>query len=110
VLNDRQLPRQWRTEFDDPQLAHEFRAAPMGPHSDRLRRLLIVMRSAAPMAGRPLLVDREDGRLDVGVVPEVPGDPIVVPGDPVAQDDWPEAERRAFALRWKTVFGKDVPW
>src|SRR5262245_32689982 len=109
ALDDRQLPRQWRAEYADPELAREFRANPLGPHSDRLRRLAAMLRSA-PLAGRPVILEREDGRLDVGTLPDLIGDPIEISGEPVDGGDRAEAERRAFAIRWRAVFGTEVPW
>lgn len=109
TLSDRQLPRQWRLGYEDPELAREFRAAPLGPHSERLRRLLEIMKAATPVAGRPVIVEREDGRMGIGVLPALLGDPIQIVGDPVEAGDWAEAERRAFAIRWRVVFGAELP-
>jgi hypothetical protein len=103
------LPRQWREEFEDPTLASEFRSQPLGPHSARLGRLLLIMK-AAPLPGRPVIIRRSDGRYDVAELPSFPGEALEVRGGPFSSDERGAAEQLAFALRWQALFGTEVPW
>ncbi len=89
-------------------LAREFRAAPKGPHSDELQRVLHRMRWSAP-GGRYVLVTLEPGRRwMLARVPAVRGRPIETFPNQVFTDP-AQAEWHVFRLRWRELTGHDLP-
>lgn len=89
-------------------LAHEFRAAPKGPHSDELQRVLHRMRWSAP-GGRYVLFALEPGRRwMLARIPPTRGTPIETFANQVFTD-LGEAEWHVFRLRWRELTGQDLP-
>lgn len=89
-------------------LAREFRAAPAGPHSDELRRVLHRMRWGAP-GGRYVLVALEPGRRwMLARIPPHRGAPIETFPNLVFTD-LAHAEWHMFRVRWHELTGQDLP-
>lgn len=88
-------------------LAQEFRQQPHGRHSAELQRILHRMRSE-PFAGHYVLVretSKEPYRL--AQLGATPADPISYTGDTYAT--LADAEWAVFKLRWRRLFGTDLP-
>lgn len=92
---------------DVAQLAHEFRARSHGRHSAELQRVLNCMRSE-PFAGHYVLVrECKDLPYRLARLGPTPADPISYTGDTFATLE--EAEWAVFRLRWRKLFGTDLP-
>jgi hypothetical protein len=92
---------------DVARLAQEYRANPYGRHSADLQRILNRMRSA-PFAGRHVLVqERNDMPYRLARLGSTPSDPLNYTGDTFVT--LPEAEWAVFKLRWRELFGTDLP-
>jgi hypothetical protein len=96
-----------RTVRPDPALAAEFRAVPLGHHSDALTRLLRLLRSE-PLAGKHVIVcvtphrEYRLGRLSAQRGSAVQLVPDVVFDSPAA------AEWAVFVRRWEARFGEPL--
>lgn len=86
-------------------LIEEFEANPGGPHSEELGRVIMRLRTG-PMTERYIIVCTQRGRQwAVGRMPVRRGVPIeFVPG--AVFDDYDDAVRRVFRLRWQAVAGE----
>jgi hypothetical protein len=92
---------------DVARLAQEFRANPYGRHGADLQRILNRMRSA-PFAGRHVLVQERKGMpYRLARLGPTPSDPLSYTGDTFVT--LPEAEWAVFTLRWRELFGTDLP-
>jgi hypothetical protein len=92
----------------DTALAAEFRACPLGHHSPALQRLLRVFRTL-PVAGKHAALRVDDRRAWVIVAFNgIKGQPLVPVSDQV-YTDWSAVEWAVFRLRWRQVFGEDLP-
>jgi hypothetical protein len=98
---------QSRSVGPDPALAAEFRAAPLGHHSDALARLLRVLRSE-PLEGKHVIVcvtphrEYRLGRLSAQRGSAVELVPDLVFDSPAA------AEWAVFVRRWEDRFGEPL--
>ena len=95
----------YQIDTSSTELAEEFRAAPLGPYSLELRRLLALL-MGGPMAGRPILVATEDGKFAIGTIPERRGEPIPVEDEPY--DDLKLATWELFRRRWEWTTGEPL--
>ena len=86
-------------------LAEEFRAAPSGPYSPELRRLLHLL-WGTPLPGRPVVVRIEGGKFAVGTLPERRGQPV--PLEPGTYDDHDAATWEVFRRRWEIATGQPL--
>ena len=94
-------------DLHDSALAAEFRASPLGPHGERLRRLLVVMRQQ-PTPGKPVFL-RQGDRLVLATLPARRGERLTLhPEQSFAERD-AAAEWAAFRLRWQALFGESLP-
>ncbi len=92
---------------DVARLAQEFRARPYGRHSADLQRVLNRMRSE-PFSGRYVLVREHKGLpYRLGRLGSTPADPISYTGDTFQTLE--DAEWTVFRLRWRKLFGTDLP-
>lgn len=92
---------------DVARLALEFRARPYGRHSAGLQRVLNRMRSE-PFSGRYVLVqERKGSPYRLAQLGSAPAAPISYTGDTF--DTLEEAEWAVFKLRWRRLFGTDLP-
>jgi hypothetical protein len=92
---------------DIAQLAREFRAQPHGRHSAELQRVLSRMRSE-PFAGHHVLIQEHRGSpYRLARFGTAPADPVSYTGDTFATLE--QAEWAVFKLRWRTLFGSDLP-
>jgi hypothetical protein len=92
---------------DVAHLAQEFRARPHGRHGADLQRVLNRMRSE-PFVGRYILVQEHKGQpYRLARLGATPSDPISYTGDTFVT--LVEAEWAVFKLRWRRLFGGDVP-
>jgi hypothetical protein len=92
---------------DIAQLAHEFRAQPHGRHSADLQRVLNRMRSE-PFADHYILVqERRHQPYRLARLGATPADPISYTGDTFVTLE--DAEWAVFKLRWRKLFGTDLP-
>jgi hypothetical protein len=91
----------------DPALAAEFRATPLGHHSDALARLLRVLRSE-PLDGKHVVICVQPFReYRLGRLSAHRGTPVdVVPG--LVFSSPAEAEWAVFVRRWERHFGQPV--
>jgi hypothetical protein len=88
-------------------LAQEFRARPYGRHSADLQRVLNRMRGE-PFPGRYILVQEHKGLpYRLAQLGSTPADPISYTGDTFRTLE--EAEWTVFKLRWRRIFGTDLP-
>lgn len=95
-------------DLHDRALAEEFRASPRGPHGERLRRLLVVMRQQ-PTAGKPVLLRLADERLMLAELPARRGEPLTLHRGQVFATRDDAAEWAAFRLRWRRLFDEVLP-
>ena len=92
---------------DRHDLVEEFRAAPLGPHSDALLHLLTVIRSV-PAAGKYVLVEIEPDQS--WMLATLPGERGQGP-TPMPEyrfDSLQEAEWTVFRLRWQYWTGQEL--
>ena len=103
----RSLPAPARAVLPDPELAAEFRATPLGHHSDALTRLLRVLRSE-PLEGKHVIVCMAPHRdYRVGRLTARRGAPVVLlPG--LVFDSPAAAEWAVFLRRWEGHFGEPL--
>ncbi|WP_214367012.1 hypothetical protein [Pseudonocardia sp. H11422] len=96
-----------RVPAPDPALVAEFRAAPLGHHSDALARLLRVLRSE-PLEGKHVIVCvRPFREYRLGRLSARRGAPVeLVPG--VSFDSAAAAEWAVFVRRWECHFGQPL--
>jgi hypothetical protein len=96
-----------REVVPDPVLAAEFRATPLGHHSDALARLLRVLRSE-PLDGKHVVVCIEPFReYRLGRLSARRGTPVeLVPG--LVFSSPAEAEWTVFVRRWERHFGEPL--
>ncbi len=88
-------------------LVEEFRQNPGGPYSPELT-LVVNRLRLGPMAQRYLLVCTKRGReWAVGKMPTERGRPVEFLED-LAFDDYHEAAREVFRLRWQAVTGHEL--
>ena len=88
-------------------IAREFRAQPHGRHSAELQRVLNRMRSE-PFAGHYVLVqERKGSPYRLARLGATPADPISYTGDTFATLE--QAEWAVFKIRWRALFGSDLP-
>lgn len=92
---------------DVASLAQEFRRQPHGRHSAELQRILHRMRSE-PFAGHFVLVQETRAQpYRLAQLGQTPTDPIHYTGDTFATIE--DAEWAVFKLRWRRLFGIDLP-
>jgi hypothetical protein len=92
---------------DVAQVAQEFRAQPHGRHSAELQRVLNRMR-AEPYPGRHVLVQETKSLpYRLARLGATPSEPISYTGDTFATLE--DAEWAVFKLRWRRLFGSDLP-
>lgn len=92
---------------DGAQLAQEFRANPHGRHSAGLQRVLNCMRSE-PFSNHYVLVqERKDQPYRLARLGSTPADPVSYTGDTFVTLE--DAEWAVFKLRWRMLFGTDLP-
>ena len=92
---------------DVARLTQEFRTKPHGRHSADLQRVLNRMRSE-PFAGHYVLVqERKDSPYRLARFGATPLEPISYTGDTFRSLE--EAEWAVFRLRWRRLFGTDLP-
>jgi hypothetical protein len=103
------LPQGWLKALRDPALAIEFRRAPFGPHSDALQRLLTVMQQTQPVAGKPIYLTTPSGETWLLEVPSHPRHRLIPRLGPATERTTEELEIEAFGLRWKALFGEELP-
>ena len=89
-------------------LAAEFMANPIGPHSPDLQQILWLFRGAAP-AGKHVLVCLEPHRKwMLAQMDGRPGKPLKLHKN-VIFGTLEDAERAVFRLRWKAATGQTLP-
>jgi hypothetical protein len=96
-----------RALVPDPALAAEFRATPLGHHSDALARLLRVLRSE-PLEGKHVVVCVQPFReYRLGRLTARRGAPVALVPGPVL-DSPAAAEWAVFLRRWEGYFGEPL--
>jgi hypothetical protein len=91
----------------DPALAAEFRATPLGHHSDALARLLRVLRSE-PLDGKHVVVCVQPfSEYRLGLLSARRGTPVDLVPDLLFSSP-AEAEWAVFLRRWERYFGEPV--
>ena len=96
----------YRIDPDRTDLAEEFKANPLGPHSPELRRVLNRMRLER-VRGRYVLVETQPGQYTLAQLSGVRGIAPMLIEEHVFQDP-EDAEWVVFKLRWKKLTGREL--
>ena len=100
------MPSQYPIDPSRTDLAREFMANPMGPHSAALQRIVTRMRDTEPAAGRYVLVTRDPvPGMGPGRSFQASAASIVTLLEDQVFTSLEDAERAVFKMRWERITG-----